>query len=177
MIRLFFAVPIGDENTKIINRLRSLNEGADGVKWTVDLNLHITLFFIGDTANENLQPITEQMNSIGSICSPFKLEFERYELRGKSSKPSMIWATFIRSEAFSSLNKRLREHFGFASAEISNHPDPIPHCTLARIKKKINKSSVVFPAEGLKPIEVNRIELWKTTGAIYERLFSKTLKA
>lgn len=171
MLRLFIAIPLEGENVQRIAQLRTKNMHVEDIHWTPELNLHITLFFIGDTKEENLAPVQEALVEACRTFEAFHLDFHTYEFRGKREKPSMIWARFKKSDAFFNVSKKLQSNLTFASSG-SHHADPLPHCTLARMKKRIDTALVDLNSDPLHTVQVDRAELWQTTGVIYKRLLT-----
>jgi 2'-5' RNA ligase len=143
-------------------QLSQKNSHIKKIRWTPAENLHITLFFIGEVEEHNLDKIKLALHDVLNGQHSFALEFDEIELRGRKH-PSMLWGKFKKSESFSSLSekiyKSLRE---FMTIEVA-HKDPVPHCTLARIKTHVDLESlnknITLPASSLN---IDRIELWQT---------------
>jgi RNA 2',3'-cyclic 3'-phosphodiesterase len=170
IVRLFIAAQIGEENASMARKVAELNSNVDGINWTKLPNLHITLFFIGETSSRNQRSIIKIMDETADQLSPFTLNFDRYELKGKKDRPSMVWATFQSSELFSIAAKSMESALKHLSSNPNHHSDPIPHCTLGRIKKVHTTGSIDLNANPMIPITVNKCELWQTTGGIYNRI-------
>lgn len=146
-----------------------------GLRWTREANLHLTLFFIGEIRQEDLTEVKVRLNTIHSSFVPFDLEYENISFRGKPSEPSMIWAQFKVSENFTELFTRIHSTVANLMTIKVQHPDPIPHITLARIKKGADLSELKMRKSLFPPkITVDKIELWKTVhskdGVIYNKI-------
>ena len=175
MIRIFVAFPMHDFGSDKFFQFKEENRASTGLKWTRHLNLHITLFFIGETNMSNLEVVMNTFADYKKSFSPFALEFESYIVKGKITNPTLLWAEFSKSDSFTANAKQLETLFSpYMSAE-TKHKDPLPHCTLARIKVKneivnLNLTTEIFP----KIIQLDHPELWQTTrdeeGLLYKRL-------
>ena len=89
----------------------------------------------------------------------------------------MFWGTYKKLAQFTELHEELRRALAYAVVQNEHHKDPIPHCTVARIKNSSVKDELIFPEKGMTAISVNRIELWESKNGRYrsvaEFFFSK----
>ncbi len=176
MIRVFVAFPLPVVWIESFIPISKKNSALEKFRWTPVENLHITLFFIGEVEEKNLQLISSALNKTFLGQPAIQLFFESIELRGKKESPSMLWGKFRMSETFTLLAEKIHESVKELMTIKVVHKDPVPHCTLARIKPgaEINllKTEISIPAYELR---VNVAELWKTVkskeGVRYERLF------
>ena len=172
MDRLFVACPLPDDITE---RLLATTAGlpSEGVRITIRQNLHITLFFIGEVPSEETPLIQEELKKNLSGFEAFTLRLRGIEIKKTKQKPSMIWARFGDSEPFSRLNSLIRSFLSSRMTQPPSHVNPVPHCTLARIKKT-DLGSWIPPAIEPFFINVNRAELWLSRqskdGVRYEKL-------
>ncbi len=146
-----------------------------GVRWTRKENLHMTLFFIGEIEEDQLTEVKEKLQPILLGWKAFDIKFEKVSFRGKILSPEMIWAQFEKSEEFSRNAEKIRAAVSEYMTIVPRHPEPIPHITLARLKKGADLSSIntveFNPGDTLL---IDRAELWRTVhheeGVLYERL-------
>jgi 2'-5' RNA ligase len=175
MVRVFAASPLPENITKIFLELSGRNPGIEGVRWTKKDNLHVTLFFIGETGKENLEKIISKLESTLFTIKRFRIEFDCIEIRKTKGKPSMIWARFRKSEEFSQLSAAIFQKVKEFMTINPSHKDPIPHTTLARIKSGADVYSADLEISYVASLEISGIELWMTVntkdGVIYERLW------
>ena len=177
MVRLFAAFPIMGTIAQSFSKIAQINSGLSDIRWTPEINFHITLFFIGEVQENNVISVLEQLTTVRSKMKPFQLNFDQFVVKRKGNKPVMIWAQWKKNDAFRHLHKLIMETVSeFMTISVS-HQDPIPHCTLARIKNKTGDMELNL--EGLVPEEViliDRAELWRTnqskSGIRYECLGS-----
>lgn len=175
MVRVFVAFPLPVNWTESFMAISKKNSSTESIRWTPVDNLHITLFFIGEVVENNLEQISSVLNKILIGQAAIQLFFESIELRGKKESPSMLWGKFRKSESFTLLVEKIHQSVKeFMTIDVV-HKDPVPHCTLARIKPGAETSSLIkevsIPSSDLL---VDVAELWKTVknkeAVKYERL-------
>jgi 2'-5' RNA ligase len=175
MIRIFAAFPLPLGWQEAFLKISGNNGGLGKFRWTPPGNLHITLFFIGEVEEKNLESITRALKQTVAGQPAFSLHFDSIELRGKKSHPSMLWGKFRMSESFATMSDRIYRGVKEFMTIAPQHKDPIPHCTLARIKPGARADALVLNFEApAATLEVNATELWQTQhekeGVRYERL-------
>ena len=162
MKRIFAAFRIPDELINQFIEISEVNYEISGICWTKDYNFHITLFFIGEVEEENIEKIIRKLENISSHVKPFDLNFEKVEIKSKNKKPSLIWARFEKCIEFSDLSNAIyNEVSEFMTISIT-HKDPVPHCTLARIKSGTEIEMLDLENNISAQLNVDRIELWMT---------------
>lgn len=85
--RLFIAVPLVEP---IRHALTALMSPLHDVRWTRDEQLHLTLRFLGDTAEERIDPLVTQLARIR--VQPFLLPLEGVGAFPPNAPPRVIWA-------------------------------------------------------------------------------------
>ena len=170
-MRVFVAFPIDEINAKKMSAVIHQNDKIEGVIWTPVENLHLTLFFIGEADEVNIPSIIVVLENVCHQLKPFTLLFDRYLTKGKATKPTMVWASYEKNESFSQANKLFKNAFQFLNLNQPVHKDPIPHCTLGRIKSKADVTKFDFPLSNTpEKMLVHSAELWQSTGTIYKRI-------
>lgn len=143
-------------------RLSQKNPDIKNIRWTPKENLHITLFFIGEIEEKNLSDVKVNLENIFIDQKTFSLEFESVILKGKKH-PSMIWVGFRKNEFFRELSEKIHQSIKDFMTVKSVHHDPIPHCTLARLKPGADISSMNRMINLQQPVlKINTAELWQT---------------
>jgi len=176
MDRCFVAVDIDDPTLKVaLRRVQAalVATGAD-VKAVEEENIHITLKFLGEIAEERTARVAELIKRIA--FKPFTLDFRGVGVFPSLSKPSVIWAG-VAGEAvemlvvFTELEKGLKA-LGFES---DRRPFQ-PHVTLCRVRSGQNKARLgeavrEMEDEEFGPQKVEHIRLKKSiltrNGPIY----------
>lgn len=133
--------------------------------WIKEGNLHITVYFIGNTKPENIPAITEIIRGLAASEETFVLEFEKMSLAPPHKKPRMVWLTFSRNDFFTDLANRI--HLSLREF-IPENPfyfrKPVPHITLVRFNSTFDSSqlNLNLPLE-IPAIKVDYCELWEST--------------
>lgn len=145
MIRTFIAVPLGDALKRELTRdVRALSLAAPRVKWANPDNLHLTLRFLGDVKEPDLQELFDALEDAVSGLSPFAVEVAGIGAFPNWRHPRVVWAGCGEG---SDDAVRLAEAVEEAVRDLGYDPEKrpfSPHFTLGRVK---------FPAdaEGLEP--------------------------
>ena len=197
MKRVFIAINLSDQikeklcdYQKQIQDLFTLHRtegsGAGPCRWLKKQTLHITLGFLGNRNEKELEKIFKAVKRVGERHKPFLILLNKICYGpGKMMPPRLVWAKGQKSESFS----KLKQDLDFSlKEEINFKPEKrelTPHITLARIKKwdwqrldpeQRPEINLLISIE----IPVNSIEIMesklKRTGAEYKTLFSAELK-
>ncbi len=182
MIRIFVAFPVMAELKSASLELSEKNGLLSGIRWIPINNLHITLFFIGEIEDRNLENVKNAITISVEGQRSFILQYDSIVLKGVN-RTSMIWAQFRKNEAYTQLSESIYNSVMEFMTITPTHKDPIPHCTLARIKNETDitgiDTSVLLSKE--TEICVDKVELWQTKknpeGVWYESLISIPLKS
>ncbi len=174
MIRIFCAFPINGEIADSFLQVADKNSQIENIRWTPKANLHITLFFIGEVEEKNLEQIKNELSEVFKVQHSFTLEFDSVVFKGRKH-PSMLWAEFKKSEYFSELSEKIYKSLKEFMTIVPSYKDPIPHCTLARIKTNADISHINSDINLLQNIVgIDTAELWQTVqtkeGVRYECL-------
>ena len=92
-MRLFIAVELEKD---VITALCSLHDElkgrADKMRFVPSQNLHLTLFFLGNTPENKLEAISRALQSVGENNSLFKLEFNNSVETFDAKNPArVVW--------------------------------------------------------------------------------------
>lgn len=174
MKRIFAAYPIVGELSEAFLKISQINSVTEGIRWTNKDNLHITLFFIGEVEEGKIEKIIPRLESVANDFKPFKLQFDKIEVRTTKRKPSMIWGRFKKCDEYSALSKAIQESVSEFMTIAVSHKDPIPHCTLARVQSRAQMEKIDLTFSFIQTLIIDRVELWMTVqtkdGVRYERL-------
>jgi len=184
-MRLFIAIEIPkeikDELHKLQNELR--RAGAE-VSWTRPENIHLTLRFLGEVGEYQLEELKR-------LCVETAAEFHSFKLQLKDTgyfpgfrNPRVLWVGLAgQVSAAGEVQKRLEE--GLISIGFDQEDKPFkPHLTIGRVKsgknvKPLVAASDMYPLPEL-PFEVGEIVLMKSelqsAGAQYTPLVIAPLK-
>jgi len=142
MKRTFIAVkiPVSGTTAEIIQDIKSELQD-EKIKWVETFNMHITLFFVGETHDEMIQKISSELENLLKNKKPFTLKGEGIGLFKNFNNPRVLWLGIEKSEYLEQVKKEIDQmmrNFGFA---IENREFK-PHLTLGRIKRIDNKSKL-----------------------------------
>ena len=136
-IRSFIAVELASEQRRsIANAARAFAQKWPEYRWVDTENLHVTLNFLGDVADEKIPAVCEIMRETLANHRAFSIELQGLGAFPKARRPRVIWVGVGEgksqlSRIYYDLAERLedlrldRDHKAFR-----------PHVTLARIRDR-----------------------------------------
>lgn len=169
--RLFVSIPIPEFLKEAFDRYRGLYP-LKHIRWLPKENFHITVFFIGDTEEENISFISEKLKKISKGLKPFSLEFSNVCFAPPGKSKRMVWGVFSMSDFFQDMVDRVSKSLD-DSYDAKARP-AIPHVTIARLKYSKSLKNINFKQPDLKnkTLEVCSLELQESHlmpgGAFYK---------
>ncbi len=169
-MRLFVGVPLDDIVRRYVYDVSNALRGKMGrmrASWVKEENYHITLMFIGEVPDEEVETIKTKLSSVR--FTPFTLTLSNVGYFG--SPPKVLWVGVQSSEKLTDLASQVNNLLG------GNIDRFHPHITLARIKGRA--PSVFYDtvdSTRVKPLEwnVDRFILFRSQlapgGSIYTPL-------
>ena len=93
MKRTFIAAKIKAENelVNIYTKLRNELEN-EKIKWVDHHNFHLTLFFLGDTTEDQIKEVRVQMSNIVDNFESFTMKIQGLGVFKNFHKPRVLWA-------------------------------------------------------------------------------------
>ncbi len=186
-MRTFIAVEIPDDVKRKIGRyVNSLGDSIKNVKWVAPENLHLTLKFIGEVKEKDIDSLIECIRPIISDFSSFNLALENTGFFPSPKNPRVIWigsdgGADILLDIFQELEHCL-EPLGIDRDERMFSP----HLTIGRVKRNRGNNHKPAAITGNVPefdyaaFRVHSIALIKSTltpqGPIYEKIYEGRLK-
>ena len=163
-MRCFIALEVAQgvkiQCQSLISTLKSLGFHA---KWVEEENLHITMFFLGDISNNQIEKTSDMLKEIH--VKPFHLFINKLGYFQKLSKPTTIWLGLKKSDSLEQLHSTMKMKLkGIYHRTFGNKF--IPHLTLGRLKS--------FPVDWKDKIKTINVEMVKL-GDIILSLKSSTL--
>ena len=161
--RLFIAIPLSQEIRGAF--ANCVHTDIDkGIKWVDPENIHITVVFIGDTDEDQLENIKQELAGVINQHQLFYLSFDAITLAPPGKRdPHMIWGQFKQSKEFDKLVDEINQ------AVAKHHQDfvidqrrSIPHATLTRFKGRIDIKQIELTQPEVDRVEVNSIDLMES---------------
>lgn len=157
-MRMFVAI---DLNEDVIGRcmraLSSLKESGAELKPVKPENLHITLKFLGEVREDDLDRISVVLEGFSGRFRPFRLALSGIGYFGSEVFPRVIWAGIseggdIVSEMSDELNRKL-VHIR------DEHRNPHPHLTLARARSPENSGRLAEAMKKLSDVKLGEVDV------------------
>ena len=142
--RLFFALEIPSETRKnAVSLVESFNIPQSQVRWVRGENLHITLKFLGDVADDQVPAISDAARGVAQKFEPIDIEVAGMGLFPNHEKPQIVWLgaegeTDTLASLEAALSKAL-EPLGFPADERRY----TPHITIGRVKSDVVRGKLV----------------------------------
>ena len=134
MRRTFIAIEIpATVKLKELLELLRVDLREDRIRWVDPEILHITLSFIGDTSEQQVNYISEQLEKTGSGYSSMELHFKELGVFPNLRKPRVFWIGMERNELLENLQGEIEVMLRDYGINRENRPFS-PHLTIARIK-------------------------------------------
>ncbi|MCF8302394.1 MAG: RNA 2',3'-cyclic phosphodiesterase [Bacteroidales bacterium] len=132
--RLFAAIKIKPE-PEFLDILSQLQRALklDKIKWVDPENVHLTLKFFGETNEDLIPDIIEQLDDAAQLASPFSLHIHDVGIFGSSYKPRVIWFNIEEEEQLQALAKNIQDNLKTLGYE-PDRQNFVPHLTIGRIK-------------------------------------------
>ena len=189
-IRAFIAIdlpqPIQDSIEKQTQRLRQ-SLGNDVIRWVPAHNMHITLKFLGKTADSHLDFLKQMLTRSAQSITQFDLQISGIGSFPTSKRPRVIWIGIHAPAGLTSLQKQVEENATRLGYEKEERPFS-PHLTLGRVRQGTTPKEVQKIGEVINSIQlgkigtarVDSIHLYKSDlhsdGSVYTKLFSTPLR-
>jgi len=143
-VRAFIGVPIAEDVRAAVARLQGrLRETRVRVRWVREENLHVTLFFLGDIAQEGVQDAVDALTAATAGLPAFRCAVQGVGSFGKPRSPRVIWAGVEEGkETLRTLYNRLGPELERRGHRIEKRRYT-PHITIGRVRSASEISSLV----------------------------------
>jgi len=182
MLRLFIAINCSDETKALLLAVQSkIKAQSTKGNFSRPENLHLTLAFIGEAPEEQVQAICSVIGeALNPPLAPFRLAFSKAGCFRHSHK-ELWWIGAENTDPALSVLKNLRQRIidGLLAMSLTFDNRPFnPHITLGREIK--HDAPIVIPKQEIS-LPVNRISLMKSERIngvlVYTEVFGKDLSA
>ncbi|MFA5417374.1 MAG: RNA 2',3'-cyclic phosphodiesterase [Bacteroidales bacterium] len=139
MKRLFIAIKVVPDAEFIRNYTLFIRQMSyHRIAWVAPEVMHMTLKFLGSTAEDQIPLIEKAMEGIVKEMSPLEFQFSRLGIFGSSYLPKVIWLGTTQPEKLSIMGSAVLDGLHQAGFP-RDRQNFVPHLTLGRIKKVENK--------------------------------------
>lgn len=184
-MRTFVALSVNvEQNLKVIlHKIRDELKDQK-IKWVNFDTLHLTLFFLGETSNDQVADIKTILKTELSSFDQFKITLSGIGMFGGNQNPKVLWLGINHSNELAKLHQIVND----AIKTIGFTPDERgfnPHITIGRIKQLDSPkllSGVIdrFKYEDFQCNSIDSVTLYSSNltpkGPIYTPVFKQSLK-
>lgn len=186
MVRAFVAVELPRDIRERLQDLSGrLQEKLSGLplRWLPIDNIHLTLKFLGDISQTNVEVIAGILQAEVQSLSKFEIGVGGLGAFPSMQRPRVIWVGVQAPEDFVQLQQRIESECGRLGYPTDRRPFS-PHLTLARVKRRarhpelkaIGKALRTEEFDHLGMIQADEVTLFrselKASGAVYSKLYS-----
>jgi len=159
--RLFIAVPLPDElKQQLGERMTEWKQRLDFQKWVYPADLHITLFFIGDTDDRKIETIVDEVGKSIAGFGSFPLALTEAGTFGRPQAPSILWLGVGGELGRLRSLQKLVEQAAVAVGYAAESRPYAPHITIGR--KFAGAGGVSFQSEKLATLLASEREKGRT---------------
>ena len=174
-LRTFIGIDIkpSDELLGAFYKLKNVLKD-DSIKWVDTSTLHLTLIFLGDTENNQINQISAELQKVLQSVPQFSIRIKGLGTFGRPD-PKVIWAGFESNDSLLALKHKVDETllpFGFEDVNKVYSP----HLTLGRVKflkskQQLQNSLQVYKDKAFQDVLVDKVIFYQSTlttkGALY----------
>ena len=144
MLRAFIAVQLSDELKRQIGSVQEelRRELAGRIGWTNPNSIHLTLKFLGDIRESQIQPLQGVLQRAAASAQPFSLEARGVGAFPNPRAPRVIWLGLVGGSGEMGALRRLQAEIENGTAELGFQKEArafTPHLTLARIRDRVDQ--------------------------------------
>jgi 2'-5' RNA ligase len=143
MKRTFLAIKVAltEENRSFFSDLK-LKFKDSFINWVNEENMHLTLFFLGDTSETQISPISRELTLLLAESKPFSITLKGFGIFKNVHDPKVLWIGIEQSEILYDMKNLVDKAMINSGFEVDNKVFK-PHLTLGRIKNLTNKSALI----------------------------------
>jgi 2'-5' RNA ligase len=159
MIRTFVAIkiPISKKTKELLNDFK-FNLRDEKIRWVEDYNLHITIFFLGNTEESKINEIGNELTKVLERVESFDLICKGLGVFKSVFNPKVLWIGIERSDSLEYINlaiEKVMSSFGF----VSEHREFKPHLTIGRAKFIKDKDRLRRLVNNYKEFEMQKVNI------------------
>lgn len=157
-VRLFAALQLPDGWLAALSRIRASLEtvAANELRWVRPELMHVTLLFLGYQPAERLPEIEAALGTAATEGRPFRLSLDSLGTFGPPQGITVLWAGLTEvPPPLAQLHQVLALHLTEQKVVFDRTP-LVPHITLARGKRPIDREVSLRVASALKQLDMPR---------------------
>lgn len=168
-MRAFIAIPLTEQVHQELAHLQDkLRKSNADVKWVEPFNIHLTLKFLGEIDEEQVEKIKVSLDEIAKNRHCFDIHLAKVGAFPKISYPRIVWVGidegYEECKALAEATEDAMERLGFKKEDRPFSP----HLTLGRVRSAKNKTQLMaclekekdFPSQS--KVSVSKIILFQS---------------
>ena len=173
--RLFLGVPVSASDCEAIHKWRAKQTISKGIKWVKDGQLHLSVYFFGHVESEVIFNLIQLIMLGLKDYSVFELSLQGAVLAPRAKDPRMIWLRYDKHHQFRDLVNQIGKLYNQISPNQQFRKSPVPHVTLARLKRNAFWQELDLDILGVEPeFPIKQMILWEShlhpTGPVYQEI-------
>lgn len=181
-MRLFIAIDLPENlKEKLSHTIVGLKKCDLDAKWVNAPNIHMTLKFLGEVSEEDLDKIKKILSAAAGLFGRLELNTGEFGFFPNEKSPRVFFISTDKEEILRKIYIELEERLkalGFPKEDRFKS-----HLTIARFRSKKNIDCLIEEIKNIsfeEKFEVSEIILFKSllkpTGPVYEKIFSAHLE-
>ncbi len=156
-IRSFIAIELSPENqTKLSQIIQELKTSGADVKWVKAENIHLTLKFLGNVEQAQIEAINEILQETAGEFEKFEFQLNELGAFPRIQSPRVIWVNAQAQEGIiGKIVLKLEgslEKLGFAKEE----REFTPHITIGRVRSSRGRMQLADKLKQINPFDIPR---------------------
>jgi 2'-5' RNA ligase len=189
VVRAFVSIDLPSEVLQCLEDVRlnlTQDLGKAPIRWVPVKNIHITLKFLGDVSESNIDMLTDILASTAGGIKPFEISIGGLGVYPKPHRPRIIWVGVEAPPELMVAQRSIEAEMARLGYAPEKRPFS-PHLTLGRVSRDSTNHDVRKIADVLKShtvgylgsARVKELKLYRSdlrpSGAVYSCLFSAPL--
>jgi 2'-5' RNA ligase len=189
LLRAFIAIEIPSQILSAIDHETAQLRAALGpslVRWVLPDNLHLTMKFLGDVSQPNVDLLAQMLTVEARQQGAFEIAVEGFGTFPNSSRPRVIWIGIQAPDELEALQRGIDAATARLGYPSENRPFS-PHLTIGRVKQNVHGEALgsiraAIESTRIGPLgkaQISNLHLFKSelksSGAVYTKLYSAPL--
>jgi RNA 2',3'-cyclic 3'-phosphodiesterase len=189
LIRAFIAIEIPPKILTTITQVTSQIRATLGpsiVRWVPPEKMHLTVKFLGDVSQANVELVAEMLAAEARQQAAFEILVEGFGAFPDSRHPRVLWVGIQAPDELGALQRGIETGAARLGYPGENRPFS-PHLTIGRVKQNVHGEALgsirtaiesahigLLGKAQITSLDIFKSEL-KSSGAVYTKLFSAPL--